>query len=95
MYYLYILYSPSKDKFYVGISDDVERRLAQHNAGSSNYYTKSGIPWEMKAVFACTDRSEAMKLENRFKKSKSKKLIQWVVESGELPPKWGFNAQLV
>ncbi|HPT22655.1 MAG TPA: GIY-YIG nuclease family protein [Bacteroidales bacterium] len=31
MYTLYILYSESFDRFYVGYTNDIERRLSEHN----------------------------------------------------------------
>jgi len=33
MYYIYILYSPSSDKYYVGYTNDYNRRLLEHNEG--------------------------------------------------------------
>jgi predicted GIY-YIG superfamily endonuclease len=34
--YLYILYSPSRDKYYIGASTQPGERLIRHNAGYSN-----------------------------------------------------------
>ena len=34
-YYVYVLYSQQYNKFYVGMSKDVETRLKQHNAGKT------------------------------------------------------------
>jgi putative endonuclease len=31
MHFVYILYSSKHDKYYVGQTDDVERRLVKHN----------------------------------------------------------------
>ncbi|HDP66927.1 MAG TPA: GIY-YIG nuclease family protein, partial [Candidatus Marinimicrobia bacterium] len=30
---VYILYSPSKDRYYVGQTNDLNRRLVEHNSG--------------------------------------------------------------
>jgi len=47
MIHVYILRSlASPDHYYKGISDDVEKRLAHHNAGSSPHTAKYR-PWEM------------------------------------------------
>ncbi|MCF7802808.1 MAG: GIY-YIG nuclease family protein [Candidatus Marinimicrobia bacterium] len=36
MYYsLFILYCEKADRFYIGVSDDVEHRLTEHNSGKS------------------------------------------------------------
>lgn len=45
-YYTYILYSPTKDRYYIGSSEDPERRLIRHNAGATPS-TKPGRPWEV------------------------------------------------
>ncbi|RYE30299.1 MAG: GIY-YIG nuclease family protein, partial [Sphingobacteriales bacterium] len=39
MFYIYILYSPSADKFYVGYSTDPIRRLVEHNSTPHDTYT--------------------------------------------------------
>ncbi len=31
MYFVYILYSPTKDKYYIGQKEDMERKLETHN----------------------------------------------------------------
>ena len=46
---VYIIYSKTIDKYYVGQTDNLERRLIQHNSGYSKS-TKSGSPWELKHV---------------------------------------------
>jgi len=46
MYFVYILKSLSQQKSYVGITDNLERRLQEHNGGQS-IYTKKYRPWVM------------------------------------------------
>ncbi len=43
-YYLYILYSEKYKKHYIGISDNPDRRLAEHNQGIVRS-TKAFIPY--------------------------------------------------
>ena len=33
MFLVYILYSPQLDKFYVGVTEDLDLRISQHNTG--------------------------------------------------------------
>ncbi|MGM0946474.1 MAG: GIY-YIG nuclease family protein [Bacteroidota bacterium] len=33
MYFVYILFSPKTNKYYVGSTDNLESRLKHHNAG--------------------------------------------------------------
>jgi hypothetical protein len=36
-YFVYVLWSPSREHFYIGISEDVPKRLSQHNDGVSRW----------------------------------------------------------
>ncbi|MCX7546506.1 GIY-YIG nuclease family protein [Xanthomarina sp. F1114] len=44
MYFIYILYSDSFDRYYVGMSHNVLERLRAHNRGKTKS-TKAFIPW--------------------------------------------------
>lgn len=68
MYYLYILKCADKT-LYTGITTDLLRRVAEHNASASGAkYTKARRPVEL--VFSCPfrDRSEASREESRIKR---------------------------
>jgi len=46
MYYIYIIYSPRSDKYYIGMTSDVARRLEEHNDPCrENKYTLKHICW--------------------------------------------------
>jgi putative endonuclease len=75
MFYVYILFSSSLEKHYVGHTDDVNRRFQQHNAGKGNY-TSKGIPWLLIATFECTSKSDAVQLELKIKKRGAKRYLQ-------------------
>ncbi len=78
MFYIYILYSPSSDKYYVGYSNDYQRRLIEHNTTERITYTSKHRPWFLKAAFECLSESEAMKIEKFIKKQKSRKFIETI-----------------
>jgi putative endonuclease len=44
MYYVYVLWSEKLQKRYVGSTENVARRLKQHNSGKGRF-TRSGVPW--------------------------------------------------
>ena len=44
MYYVYLLFSKQYNKTYIGITNNLDRRLKQHNNGY-HAYTKRYIPW--------------------------------------------------
>jgi putative endonuclease len=75
MYYVYILYSSSLKKHYVGSTENVENRLNQHNAGKGNF-TSKGIPWVLIKSIMCETRSEAVKLEIKIKKRGIERYLQ-------------------
>ena len=94
MYYIYILYSPSFDKYYVGYSSDPLRRLTEHNTKPFNTYTSKYRPWFLKATFKCSEiEREAIWAERFIKKQKSRRLLQQLCDPSFVPT--GFLAQLV
>ena len=83
MYYIYILYSQSAKKFYVGQTSDVQRRLEEHNNPIvKSKFTAKFIPWEITVFFPVSDsRADAMKIEKFIKSQKSKKFILKLIEN--------------
>jgi len=67
MYFVYVLYSSSLKKYYTGSTDDIKRRIYEHNIGKGNFSSK-GIPWILIKSFECSSRSKAVKLELKIKK---------------------------
>ena len=58
------------DTLYCGITNDLDKRLATHNAGTASKYTRVRVPVELVFVEPCTDRSTASKREMEIKKLK-------------------------
>jgi len=67
VFHVYILKSLTTGKYYCGQTDDLEKRIARHNAGLNNA-TRYGTPWELFFSYYCHTRSEAMILEKTIKK---------------------------
>lgn len=55
------------DTLYCGISNDLDKRLAAHNAGTAAKYTRARGPVQLVFVEACADRSAASKREMEIK----------------------------
>ena len=68
MFWCYVLQNP-RGQFYVGITDDLTRRLLQHNTGKSKW-TKSRGPWRLVWQTSELSYSQARKLENKLKRQK-------------------------
>ncbi len=62
MWYVYIIYSKSIDKYYTGVTDDLDWRLQRHNDGWGRH-TKRGIPWEYVYTENYDDTPDALKLQ--------------------------------
>jgi putative endonuclease len=80
-HFLYILHSESKDKFYIGQTDNVEVRLHYHNSGYV-LSTKHGRPWKLVLVKSFPDRASAMSEESRLKRAKNRKYLERYIASG-------------
>ena len=69
MHHLYILYSKSATKFYIGETHNIDDRIIKHNQHSySDSFTKIANDWEFVLLFNCSGREEATFLENLSRK---------------------------
>ncbi|WP_205508141.1 GIY-YIG nuclease family protein [Longitalea arenae] len=59
MYFVYILYSVSSGKTYVGYSNNVERRLHEHNVTESSGFTLRYRPWTLIRTEQYSSKQEA------------------------------------
>ncbi|WP_165828906.1 GIY-YIG nuclease family protein [Flavobacterium sp. HTF] len=82
MHYLYILYSNSSQKFYIGETKDIEERILKHqNHFYSNSFTKIADDWEIVLTFACNNKDEAVYLEKFIKRMKSRTFNNKIIEN--------------
>ncbi len=65
-WFVYILRC-ADDSLYTGITNDLERRCNQHNAGTASRYTRSRLPVEMVYQEEQDSRSDALKRELKIK----------------------------
>ena len=83
MYQTYIIYSQSKERYYIGSTGvGVETRVERHNEGWSRS-TKAGKPWVIKYIKSFDTKSEALKWENHIKRQKSRNFIERLIASEE------------
>ena len=67
MKYVYLLQSISHpEQHYVGLTSDIEKRLAGHNTGQSPHTTKYR-PWKIITYHAFTDEAKAAAFEKYLK----------------------------
>ena len=63
----YILFSKSKNKYYVGSTNEISRRLTEHNSKQTKS-TKFGVPWVIVFEKKFSTKSQAIALEMKIKK---------------------------
>ncbi|TXK71579.1 GIY-YIG nuclease family protein [Mesonia sp. HuA40] len=76
MHFLYIIHSPTLNKFYVGETIDIQNRINKNNKHSFNEsFTKAAADWKLALAFKCRNKNDALYLEKFIKRMKSKKFI--------------------
>ncbi|MPM17020.1 hypothetical protein SDC9_63402 [bioreactor metagenome] len=75
MYYVYAIKSKEKEWIYVGITDNSERRLHQHNSGF-NRSTKAYRPFEMFFIECIDTRENARIREKELKTTQGKRFLR-------------------
>ena len=83
MYWLYILANKVTDRYYIGSTDNLSRRLKQHLAGSVRTTKILGIK-ELVFTEEYNSLEEARLREKKLKSYKSKKYIKWLISNNSL-----------
>ena len=82
---VYIIYSASVDRFYIGQSEDVKSRLDQHNQHLiKGSYTSIASDWSLYLLIDCKSRKQAVNIERHIKEKKSRKYIEFLKKHPEL-----------
>ncbi len=75
MYYVYVIKSITFDRFYTGMTNDVDRRLAEHNAGRTKS-TKRYVPYELVYFEEVENRIVAREREKYLKSSAGRRFLE-------------------
>ena len=62
MYFVYVLKSEKDGRLYKGFTDNIDRRLKEHNSGKTKS-TKPYKPWKLVYFEECSDKENARKRE--------------------------------
>ena len=90
-YYVYVLWSRSLRRRYVGFSRDPRLRLSHHNDGWSRY-TSGGIPWVLCYTELYATETQARRRERQLKTGTGREFLQRTFSrqpgypDGDLPP---------
>lgn len=74
-YYLYVLESEKNGELYVGCTEDLKKRLKEHNRGL-NESTKRYRPWKLIYYEACLNQRDARRREGYLKTSQGRRLLK-------------------
>ena len=84
MHYLYIIYSNEADKYYVGETSDMERRIKEHITGAfKGSFTGRARDWELRLRIEFDDINKARKAEAFIKRMNSRKFIERLIEDSD------------
>lgn len=78
MHYTYIL-KMNNNKFYIGYTDDIKRRLREHKCGHINT-TKKYLPIRLIFYEAFLNKKDAARREKYFKTSKGKTTLRLMLK---------------
>ena len=78
MFYVYILYSSSLDKYYVGSTQEIDTRIEKHLTNHKGFTSKAK-DWVLKHSESYNTRSEAVQRETQIKKWKSRVIIEKII----------------
>ncbi|WP_414693245.1 GIY-YIG nuclease family protein, partial [Ohtaekwangia sp.] len=58
---VYILFSVTINRFYIGMTEDIQKRIFQHNNPIHNSkFTAKGVSWELFIAIPCEDKQHAL-----------------------------------
>lgn len=75
MFYNYLLQSKKDGSWYTGYTDNLKRRIEEHNQGKVRS-TKSSSPWELIYYEACLNSDDARRREGYIKTTQGKRMIK-------------------
>ncbi|MFN5323665.1 MAG: GIY-YIG nuclease family protein [Bacteroidota bacterium] len=82
MFWVYILYSNTLDRYYVGETQDLADWLILHNLHVfSKAHTANATDWRYRWCLPCATRHQARSIESVIKKMKSRKFIEKLMVS--------------
>ena len=79
MYHVYIIYNNDHDKFYIGQTNNINRRIIEHNSNTLKYTSKYSGEWIVKYTEPFNNRTDAIKRERFLKKQRNKNFYKKLI----------------
>jgi len=80
MFIVYLLKSDIANKSYVGVTNDIKRRLNEHNSGK-HAYTKRYMPWTIIYMKKFNNFIDARKKEKYLKSANGRKFLKKIFDT--------------
>ncbi|MFH0803709.1 MAG: GIY-YIG nuclease family protein [Candidatus Tagabacteria bacterium] len=84
---VYILQSEKNKRYYIGSTNNITRRLEEHNSGKVSSTRNIG-PLVLRCFISCKDLTEAKKSEFRLKQYKRRDIIEKIIKDSIFP--WNY-----
>ncbi len=81
MFTVYVLYSASFNKIYIGYTSNLDDRMLSHNSLGKKGYTLKFRPWSLVYTEEFATRADAMRREKELKSAKGRKFIWELIET--------------
>ncbi|MEI8349288.1 MAG: GIY-YIG nuclease family protein [Candidatus Omnitrophota bacterium] len=80
MHYVYVLFGSKDDKFYIGYTQNLQRRINEHNEGSNHTTVRYNNPQLIFCeTFIC--KGDALRREKYFKTTKGRKALRLILRN--------------
>jgi len=78
--FVYILHSKKLNKKYIGLTNDIQRRIRQHKNGKSTF-TASAEDWKIIYYEVFASKSDAIREEKFLKSGKGRERIKYLLQN--------------
>ena len=80
MFIVYVLYSETFKKIYIGYTSDLPQRLNSHNVFAKKGFTVKFRPWKVIYSENYSTKTEALKREKELKSSRGRAFIKALLQ---------------
>ena len=80
MFIVYVLYSASFDKIYIGFTSDLEQRLRSHNELATKGWSIKFRPWQLVHKEIFESKADAMQREKQLKTAQGREWIRGLIK---------------
>ena len=76
MFYTYVLQSQKNSRYYIGSTNDLKRRLKEHNQGRGGKYTNDNRPFDLLYYEAYQNKDLATQAEQFYKSGSGREVLK-------------------